>query len=164
MFCNEKWVELSTCAQKWDNFQTFFKPCHILHCQHDSASLRTHQSSGIESQMANYQLWFYLQTAKCKKWHMTTAEFIQQLIRPYHWHVFTWIWETCLAWYRQVVITGREMGADRNLKNLIIKSVDYLNSTKMLILSTELFSVRTQSVVFLTLCITFHIGLPTCHT
>ena len=66
-----------------------------------------------------------------------------QLIGP-----FIWIWETSMAWYQQVVITGREMGAGKNLNHWIIKSVDYLHPTKMLILSTDFFSVLTQSVVF----------------
>ena len=61
---------------------------------------------------------------------------------------FIWIWETSMAWYQPVVITGREMGAGKNLNHWIIKSVDYLHPTKMLILSTDFFSVLTQSVVF----------------
>ena len=61
---------------------------------------------------------------------------------------FTWIWETCLAWYQQAVITGIEIGAGRNLSHWIINSADYLQPIKMLILSFELFSVLTQWVVF----------------
>ena len=57
-----------------------------------------------------------------------------QLIGP-----FIWIWETSMAWYQPVVITGREMGAGKNLNHWIIKSVDYLHPTKMLILITDFF-------------------------
>ena len=64
-----------------------------------------------------------------------------------HWHVFTWIWETNFAWYQQAVITGREMGAVRNQSHWIIESADYLQSIKMLTLSTESFSVLSMWVV-----------------
>ena len=60
---------------------------------------------------------------------------------PNHWHVFTWIWEMYLAWYQQAIITGREMGADRSLSYWIIELAVYLQPIKMLILSTELFSL-----------------------
>ena len=47
---------------------------------------------------------------------------------------------------RLSLATGREMA--ENLSRWIIKSADYLQPIKMLILSTELFSVLTQWVVF----------------
>ena len=34
-----------------------------------------------------------------------------------HCHVFTWVWETYLAWYQQAVITGREIRAGRSLSH-----------------------------------------------
>ena len=77
----------------------------------------------------------------------------QNFFRKQHWHVFTWIWETYLAWYQQVVFTGREMGAGRSLSHWIIESAVYLQPIKMLILSTELFSVLTQSGWYFALCI-----------
>ena len=55
---------------------------------------------------------------------------------------------------RSSLATGREMGAGRNLSHRIIKSADYLQPIKMLILSTELFLVLTQWVVF---CIVHYI-------
>ena len=70
-----------------------------------------------------------------------------------HWHVFTWISETHLAWYQQAVITGREMGAGRSLSHWIIESAVYLQPIKRLIISTELFSVLTQSGWSFALCI-----------
>ena len=45
----------------------------------------------------------------------------------------------------EAVITGREMGAGRSLSHWIIESAVYLQPINMLILSTEFFSVLTQS-------------------
>ena len=75
------------------------------------------------------------------------------LIVASHWHVFTWIWETHLAWYQQVVITGRMRWTGRSLSNWSIVSADYLQPIRRLIISTELFSVLTQSGWFFALCI-----------
>ena len=46
--------------------------------------------------------------------------------------VFTWIWEICLAWYHQAVITGTEIGAGINLSHRIIVSAHYRQSMKLL--------------------------------
>ena len=75
------------------------------------------------------------------------------IINWLHWHVLTWIWETHLTWYQQADVTGRGMGAGRSLSHWIIESADYLQPIKMLILSTELFSVLTQSGWSFSLCI-----------
>ena len=80
-------------------------------------------------------------------------EILEWKLYMLHWHVFTWIWETCHAWYQQVVITGREMKASRSLSHWIIESADYVLLIKLLILSTELFSVLTQSGWYFSLCI-----------
>ena len=69
-----------------------------------------------------------------------------------HWHVLTWIWETCLARYQLAVITVREMRAGRNLSHWINESADYLQPIKMLILSTELVQCL-DSVYSFALCI-----------
>ena len=63
-------------------------------------------------------------------------------------YMVAWIWETHPAWYRKAVITGREMGASRNLRHWIIESDDCLQPIKMLILGTELSSVLTKWVLF----------------
>ena len=52
-----------------------------------------------------------------------------------HCHVFTWIWEMCLAWYQQADITGRQMVAGRNVSHWIIKFADYIQPIKLFILN-----------------------------
>ena len=72
-------------------------------------------------------------------------------IIPTHCHVFTWIWETHLIWYKQVVITGREMGADRTLSYYwITKSDVYLQPIKRFIISTDHHEVKMHIVYIFT--------------
>ena len=68
-------------------------------------------------------------------------------------HAFTWISVTYFAQYQQAVITGKEMEAGRSLIHWIIESAVHLEPIKMLILSTKLFSVLTQSGWSVALCI-----------
>ena len=160
MHCNEQWVELSPHAQKWDSSYAFFKPCTILHPQHDCASLKTHHLSGIESQMGKKPT--VVLPAKCNKiahYNSRIHTTINRSIR------LAWILDKCLAWYQQVVI--REMGEERNLNHRIIKSVDYVSVLQMLqcLHSQSVFYIVhyiVQSAMMAYIQCAMDVGLPFC--
>ena len=87
----------------------------------------------------------YKCTLLLKRLKYTKSDLMAWYMIENHWHTFTWIWERYHAWYQRAVNTGREMGAGRSLNHWIIESADYLQPIKMLIISTEFFSVLTQS-------------------